>query len=127
MPFAQQQVQTLSAQAYEFARDTSEIYFGEDVVVVASAAAPVLPPLQRKDTTFIVALGVNMTIPTLLNPRVGMRVLFVFAASGVFTVTYPGNFAFSANGAAAANQVGATAFVWNGTKWVQEAGALTFK
>ena len=123
------QIQTLMAQAYEFARDISEIFFGEDVRDVASAANPpeFLVPLQRKDTVFNMALGVNTTVPALLNPRKGMRVTFIFAATGVFTVTWNAAFKATANGAAANGQYGATSFVYSGAFWVQEAGALAYK
>jgi plastocyanin len=129
MTFAQAQVQRLSAQVFEAANETSEIYFGEDVRTVASAATPVeyAVPLQRKDTVFLVALGINSTVPALLNARAGMRVTFVFAATGVYTVTWNAAFKYTANGAAANAQYGATSFVYNGTYWVQEAGALAYK
>lgn len=129
MPFVAQQIQTLSPQGYEFARDVSEIYLGEDVITVASAAAPpeFATPLQRKDTTYAMALGINTTVPNPINPRRGMKVTYIFAATGVFTVTWGAAFKFTANGAAAAAQYAATTFVYNGAFWVQEAGALTYK
>lgn len=129
MPFAQSQVQTLSAQAYEFARDANEIYLGEDVITVASSAAPpeFATPLQRQLTTYLMALGINTVVPAPINPRRGMKLTYVFAATGVFTVTWNAAFKVTANGAAAAAQYAATTFVYNGAFWVQEAGALTYK
>lgn len=129
MAFGQAQVQTLTGQAYEFARDVSEMYFGEDVRDVVSSATPpeFLVPLQRKDTTFLMALGINTTVPALVNPRKGMRVTFVFAATGVFTVTWNAAFKAGANGAAANAQYGSTTFIYNGAFWVQDAGVLTYK
>lgn len=121
------QVQTLSSQAFEFARDQSEIKLGEATIDVASAAAPVLPALQYESTTFVVALGINMTIPALAGARKGMRVTFVFAAAGVFTVTWNAQQKAGANGAAANGQYAATTFVHNGAFFVQEGGVLTYK
>lgn len=127
MPFVASQVQTLSPQAFEFARDTSEIQLGDSTIDIASAAAPVLPSLTNWNTQFNVALGINMTIPALAGARKGMRVTFVFAPTGVFTVTWNAQFKASANGAAANAQYGSTTFVHNGAFFVQDAGALTFK
>lgn len=124
------QVQALNAQEYEWARAASEVYFGEDVVDVASAAVPPEYPakaLSRAQTTFNVALGINTTVPALAGARKGMRVTFVFNATGVFTITWNAQFAITANGAAANAQSGATSFIFNGTKFVQEGGALAFK
>lgn len=129
MPLLPGQTQALMGQEYEFARGASEVYFGEDVIDIASAAAPAasLFPLLRKDTTFNVALGINMTIPALPGARKGMRVTFIFNATGVFTVTWNAAFKATANGAAANAQSGSTTFVYNGTNWVQDSGALAFK
>jgi hypothetical protein len=127
MPLNLSQVQVISTQAFEFARDQSEIKLGEATIDVASAAAPVLPALQYESTTFVVALGINMTIPALSGARKGMRVSFVFAPTGVFTVTWNAQFKAAANGAAANAQFGSTTFMHNGSFFVQDAGALTFK
>lgn len=123
------QVQRLSGQVFEAANNASEVYFGEDVRTVASGATPTeyTVPLQRKDTVFIVALGINTTVPALLNARAGMRVTFLFAATGVYTVTWNALFKVTANGAASNGTFGATSFTFNGTQWVQEAGALAYK
>jgi len=127
MPFAAGQVQTLSPQAYEFAKDQSEVKLGDAVIDIASAAAPTFAALLYEHTIYAVALGINMTIPALSGARKGMRVTFIFAATGVFTVTWNAQFKATANGAAANGQYGATTFVHNGSFFVQEAGALTYK
>ena len=102
----------------------------EDGRQTPAYAATITPALDATAQQTIVpaALTGNVTIGAPTNPKLGMRLLFIFTQDGTGsrTITWNAVFKASANGAGAANTKGATEFFYDGTNWVQIGGALAF-
>jgi hypothetical protein len=121
------QHQMLGPQAAAVAQAVQEAMMSDNVLAPVFAANYTPDVTGKEEVTVLFPLSNNTTIGAPTGARAGQRLVFVFAATGVFTVTWNAVFKAAANGAAANAQFGATAFVYNGTNWVQEAGALTYK
>jgi hypothetical protein len=121
------QHQMLGPQAALIAQAVQEAMMSDNTLSPAFAANYTPDVTGKEEVTILFPLTANTTIGAPIGARAGQRLVFVFAATGVFTVTWNAVFKAAANGAAAAGQYGATAFVYNGTVWVQEAGALGYK
>lgn len=123
----EQSSQLLSTAAAALAQSGVESQLQDETVAPAFAANYTPDMTGKKSLTVAFPLTANTTIAAPLGARRGQRLTFVFAATGVFTVTWNAVFKAAANGAAANGQFGSTTFVYNGTNWVQDAGALTYK
>lgn len=123
----EQSQQLLSTQQAALA--ASQVEFAlQDGSAAPAFTASYTPDVTGKNTyTVAFPLTNNTTVNAPIGARRGQRLTFIFAATGVFTVTWNAVFKASANGAAANGQAGATTFYYNGTNWVQDAGALTYK
>ena len=129
MAFPEQSIKLPSTAGFEYARSVSEVLLNSAVVDIPYAATLVLPPLEFRDTVFVVAaLTGNTIVPAISGSRKGQRVTFLFTQDGTGgrTITWNAVFAAAANSGSTANHKAACSFVFDGARWVQEA-ALTFK
>lgn len=123
----EQSSQLLSTQLAALGQSAQETALQDNVVAPAFAANYTPDVTGKANLTVLFPLTANTTIGAPVGARPGQRLTFVFAATGVFTVTWNAVFKAAANGAAANAQAGSTTFLYNGTNWVQDAGALTYK
>lgn len=123
----EQSTQLFSTQTSVFAAAQTEAQLQDETVAPAFAATYTPDMTGKKTLTVAFPLTANTTIAAPTGARRGQRLTFIFAATGVFTVTWNAAFKAAANGAAANGQAGSTTFFYNGTNWVQDAGALTYK